>query len=519
MGVGLNTPTDLTKEGGFDFWAIFKPLKRQLEFLKKASKHRYMLYGGARGGGKSRLLRWGLLYRLIVWAIAGHKGVRVGLFSEDYPTLRDRQITKIKAEFPSWLGKLKSTQDEGLGFFLFDIFGGGAILLRNLDKPEKYQSVELAGIAVEELTKNPDVSIFDVLRGSLRWPGITDTFFWGATNPGSAGHLWVKALWIDRDYTGEYERLAPLAHEFCFVQSLPKDNHHLTKEYWDELNSLTEVLRLAWVEGSWDHFVGMALTEWLREAHVAEYEPEVGPDKGLYRWTAGGDWGYTAQGCLYLMATGPERSLIRHEFLFREMDPFSVGHMWGQVLMRFPRPEWTAIDTPAVSDGGPTILEKLQAGMNAAVKKFPVPFINPPKGPGSRVTKLQLLHDYLKIKMVKDDEGVWRPMRDANGLIPTWALPQLQIHPSCTYLIRTLPALPLDPTNSEDVDTDSDDHGYDGITSWLMSRTPAVERKKGPPAHPDDHPGREMVGKPRGGQLEWPGEEEQARWTRVPEDV
>ena len=495
------------KDGGFDFWALFKPIPRQLEFLKEAKQHRYMLYGGARGGGKSRLLRWGLLYRLILWALAGHKGVRVGLFSEDYPTLKDRQVTKIKAEFPEWLGRLADTKDEGLGFYLHERFGGSAILLRNLDKPEKYQSAEFAGVAVEELTKSADISIFDTLRGSLRWPRITDTFFWGATNPGSAGHLWVKALWIEQDYTGDYERLTPLAHEFCFIRSLPTDNPYLTKEYWEELNTLGENLRKAWVEGNWDHFVGMAFAEWNRDVHVAEYEPERGADRGKYRWSAGGDWGHTAQGCMYLMASGPERSLVRHEYLFKETDPYSVGYTWGQVLMRYPRPEWTAIDTPAVADGGPTILEKLQAGMNAAVSKFPVPFINPPKGAGSRDTKKQMLHDYLRYKRADDGE------------VYPWGLPKLQVHPSCKYLIRTLPALPLDDKNSEDVATDSDDHGYDGITSWLMSRTPAVERPKGPPKHPDDHAGHKLLPQPGSDGLGWPDEQRGPRWTRVAEGV
>ena len=48
-----------------DIWDLFKPIKRQLEFMAAAEDHRYVLYGGARGGGKSRLLRWGLLQRLV----------------------------------------------------------------------------------------------------------------------------------------------------------------------------------------------------------------------------------------------------------------------------------------------------------------------------------------------------------------------------------------------------------------------------------------------------------------------
>lgn len=483
-----------------DFWEMFNPLPRQIDFLQASRTNRYLLYGGARGGGKSKIMRWGLLWRLLEWARAGHNGVRVGLFSEDYPTLKDRQLTKIKAEFPLWLGTLKSTQDEGLGFFVDEQFGGGAVLLRNLDQPEKYQSAEFAGVAIEELTKN-DIGVFDTLRGSLRWPGIEDTFFWGATNPGGPGHLWVKALWLDRDYAGDYARLAPLAKEFRFIRSLPSDNPHLTDTYWKDLNSLPEGRRKAWVEGSWDVFEGMAFGEWSRDAHVANYRPEIGRDADQYRWTAFGDWG-TKQGCLYLAATGPHRSLVRYEFLFADTDPYQVGFTFGKAIVRFPRPEWLALDTPPVADGGPTIMERFQKGLTDAVVKNPPPVMSIPRGPGSRVTKKQLLHEYLRYERGKD------------GVVHPWGLPMLQVHPDCKYLIRTLPALPLDPTNSEDVDTDADDHGYDALSGWLMARTPHVERTKAVRHDRDVHPGFNDEGKRKDTAKPEP---QRGRWQRQPE--
>lgn len=458
-----------------DFWGLFNPLPRQVTFLKAAREHRYMLYGGARGGGKSKVLRWGSLWRLLEWARLGKTGVRVALFSEDYPTLKDRQITKILAEFPAWLGELHKTEAEGLGFFLHEQFGGGAILLRNLDEPSKYQSAEFAGVAVEELTKN-DIDVFDVLRGSLRWPGIEDTYFWGATNPGGVGHLWVRALWVERDFTGDYARLKHLEDEFRFVRSLPTDNPHLTATYWDELRSLPEGLRRAWVDGNWDVFEGQAFPEWHRDAHVAQYQPETGKDAALYRWTAAGDWG-TETGCLYLIATGPNRSLVRYEYLFAKTDPYMVGFNFAKAIMRYPRPEWLAMDTPAVADAGPTIMERFQEGIKDAVGKQVFPVVSIPRGKGSRFTKKQLLHEQLRFT------------RAADGTIPPWGMPKLQIHPDCKYLIRTLPALPTDPTNSEDVDSDADDHGYDAVAGWLMARTPHVERQRVEKRDPDQHPG------------------------------
>src|SRR6202030_21006 len=94
--------------------------------------------------------------------VLGLRNVRVGLFCEDYPTLEDRQISKIRYEFPDWLGSLYRRAG-ALNCVLRDQWAGGAICLRNLDDPKKYVSAEFAAIAVEELTLNP-LSVFNDLR-------------------------------------------------------------------------------------------------------------------------------------------------------------------------------------------------------------------------------------------------------------------------------------------------------------------------------------------------------------------
>ena len=48
--------------------------------------------------------------------------------------------------------------------------------------------------------------------------------------------------------------------------------------------------------------------------------------------------------------------------------------------------------------------------------------------------------------------------------------PSLKVFSNCRNLLRTLPALPVDKSNPEDVDTNAEDHAYDALRYGCMSR-------------------------------------------------
>ena len=72
--------------------------------------------------------------------------------------------------------------------------------------------------------------------------------------------------------------------------------------------------------------------------------------------------------------------------------------------------------------------------------------------PKSRISGKLEIHKRLKVSNDKKKE------------------PGLRIFSTCRNLIRTLPILPLDESNPEDINTDVEDHAYDALRYGCMSR-------------------------------------------------
>lgn len=218
---------------------------KQNEAKEASKRFKFTLFGGSVGSGKSRWLRWMMVYWLMkFYAKYKIKGIRAGLFCEDYPSLNDRHLTKVRFEFPDWLGTFNESKHE---FTLAPEYGSGIIAFRNLDDPSKYLSVEFAIIGIDEINRNPKTT-FDMLRSRHRWPGIKDVKFLAGCNP--LGEAWVKNMWVKRLFPpNEKEQ-----YEFVFVPALPTDNPHLSQEYYKSLESLPDNQRRAYLEGNWDAF-------------------------------------------------------------------------------------------------------------------------------------------------------------------------------------------------------------------------------------------------------------------------
>lgn len=419
-----------------DLLSLVNPSQRQDEFAKATDTFKYVLYGGAKGGGKSYILRWALVRKLLQWAARGHKKVRVGLFCEDYVALKDRQLTKIKNEFPSWLGTLSENNIEGMSFVLAPQFGSGVIALRNLDDPSKYASSEFAVVAIDELTKNKR-EIFDQFRSIIRWPGIDDTGFWGATNPGEVGHLWVKKLWIDRQLGPE----DPKPEQIKFIKSLPTDNPHNAQSYLDELKSLPERLRKAYYEGNWDIFEGQYFTEWDKTRHTIQ-PFKVPSGMKLFRAY---DHGRRNPACCKWYFLDYEGRV----WAYREL--YVTGMNVDQISAEINR--MSAGETYEYSVADPAIFSNMgmvdKFGGQTIAETFARNGIMFIPASNRRIDGWNLMHQYLK----------W------DEKLP----PKLVYFNTCVDSIRTIPALVHDKIHPEDIDTNSEDHAADVDRYLLMS--------------------------------------------------
>ena len=410
---------------------------KQKECLKVLRNKRFVMYGGRRGGGKSYLLRWWLVQVLLELHKKGIPKPHVFLGCESYPVLADRQISKINIEMPRWLGEVKKTQSDGLAFVLRDEFGGGVMVLRNLDDPSKYMGAEYAAIGIDQIEK-VNKEVFDILRGNLRYPGVSQTKFLCTANPGGKGHQWVKKLWIDRNFPDE---LKSLEDKFAFVEAAPQDNPHLDEQYWEDLRTLPENLRKAWLDGNWDVFSGQAFPGFGND-HIIKGNLTIPPS-----WIkiVGIDSGYTKPFAAVWLARDPD---IGRYIVYKEV---KRARLTDSQQARYVQ-EITGLDRVHIRYADPAMWHTksdAKKGLTSTADNF--------ADEGVYLTRA----DNKRISGKRKIDRLLMNLPDGR--------PGLQFHESCKGSIAEIQYLVLDEKKVEDVDTDQDDHLYDALRYALSS--------------------------------------------------
>ena len=246
-------------------YVVPKLYPKQEEFCKSRTK--YTCYGGARGGGKSFVAR----IKAILLALY-YPGIQILLLRRTYKELLDNHVVPMQKELrcqtKDKLANYK-TQEK-----VFEFPNGSRIMLGYCDTENdvlQYQGQAYEAIFMEEATHFTEFQ-FNCLKESNRLSGqcqkqIVPRMYL-TCNPGGVGHIWVKRLFIDKDYReGEDE------NDYTFIPALVYENEYLMKnnpEYVRTLESLPEDRKQAMLYGNWDVYEGQFFPEFKRDIHVIE---------------------------------------------------------------------------------------------------------------------------------------------------------------------------------------------------------------------------------------------------------
>lgn len=448
-------------------YKIPTPNPKQIVFLK--DHHKYIAFGGSRGGGKS----WAVRVKAFLLSMR-FKGIIIMIIRRSYPELYANHIKPFKRMLPKAIYKYNDSKKE------ITFINGSQIVFKycaNEKDLDNFQGTECDILFIDEATQFTEEQ-FKILNACVR--GVSDREedkfpkrVYLTCNPGGVGHQWVKRLFIDRNYLSN-ER----PEEYSFIQSGVRDNKILMEqqpEYIAQLEALPPKLREAWLEGSWDIFFGQFFEDFIDKpeqykertwTHVIE--PFEIPDGWkIYRSF---DWGYAK--------------------------PFSCG--------------WWAVDFDGVVY---RILELYgcTAEPNTGIKWTPAQVF-------AEIHKIETEHRWLKGKRIRGiaDPAIWDAEfgesiaevaakhqvffeKGDHQRIPGWmqvhyrfafdenGFPMMYIFKNCKAFIRTIPLLQFDDHKVEDLDTEGEDHVADEVRYFLMSR-PIKPRVKHQPDNYEQNP-------------------------------
>lgn len=227
----------------------WKPTDTQFSFLQAVASGEYyeVLYGGARGGGKT------------------DGGIMALLYDKDNPLYRALVIRKEATDLTDWTDRAARWY-LGQGYTKsgnpphYTNVSGSKILTGHLNDKNaymKYQGHEYHRMLIEELTQIPREENYLKLAASCRStvPELKPCII-SNCNPDGPGFAWVRKRFniegvpfkpvVTTDSETGLKRI--------FIPSRLSDNPHLSRDpsYKSFLDGLPDGLREAWRDGSWE---------------------------------------------------------------------------------------------------------------------------------------------------------------------------------------------------------------------------------------------------------------------------
>lgn len=429
-----------------------RPNPKQHMFLRE--KHRYVGFGGARGGGKS----WVIQVKAIKLALR-YAGIKIMIVRRSYPELRANHILPMCQRVPGVLARYVDVHKEMR-------FTNGSLIMFRYCESEKdmarYQGTETDVLFIDEATQLEE-SVFDMFKACVRGVNDFPKRVYLTFNPGGKGHQWVKRLFIDRAY-----RKGEKAEDYVFIQSLVTDNEALMKndpEYIEQLDALPPKLRAAWRYGRWDIFEGQFFEEFANNPNPDRRNTHViapfDPPKSWKRYRSY-DFGYSKPFSCGWWVVDHDGRYYRILELYGCTETPNEGVKWDtdkqfEKIAQIERehPWLRGHEINGVADAA--IWGDGRGGLSTAdvAARHGVYFDKTSK---NRIQGWMQVH----YRLAFDEEGY----------------PMMYVFENCKAFIRTIPLLYYDEHIPEDLDTDGEDHVADEVRYFCMLHPIAAPRKR-----------------------------------------
>jgi len=450
--------------------------------LAETCPYREVLNEGPRGGGKTDWL---------LEDFGKHVGKGYGpnwrgiLFRETFPQLKDIIAKSKKMYYRAFIGAKYNGTDH-----CWTWPEGETLYLSYMRRPEDYWNYhghEYPWIGWEEICNWIDNQCYELMKNCNRssFPDMPRRYV-STANPYGKGHQWVKAYFID-----PAPALTPIPPEKKLISIIKKDKKSTKdwtririRSYWWECKQLMEndpeyiqtlltikdpTLRRAWLLGDWDIVAGGALVDvWNPMVHF------ITPFQIPKSWhiDRSFDWGSTKPFSVgwWAESDGSEVEVAPGKWrTFPKGTVFRIAEWYGwngqpntglkmlssEIARKIKEIEsyWDFEVKPGPADtsifdaeDGQSIADKMRLAAG-------IQWTKADKRPGSRISGLEKVREMLSASLQ-------RPMED----------PGLFIFNTCRNWKRTVPVLPRDEKQMDDVDSDTEDHAYDETRYRVMDK-------------------------------------------------
>lgn len=488
-----------------------------------AATSRFLLTGGARGGGKT----FSLVYKAAYYTRKYHYEYKNQKISKKKAKILKNNgkqpqpiVDKVSIDYPNYRGclmrrtypdteEIRRLCDQ----YYVDVLdaewiardkeyrfpSGAAIAIRScldIKRLIRKKGFNYHFIGIDEANEFPGEWIMRIAMNLRSGHKEISPQIMLTSNPGGVGHNWLKEKFVDRcepiskepvhsdrfDVTYTPQKPGPAYKDedglkWKYIPALVFDNPTLVENdpnYVRTLKKLPPTLQKMWLQGSWDCIKGMYFDNWdpaLHQISHKKFNLKKFYDPQKHKLYRAYDWGTKAPFvCLFILLDENGNALVFDEIVQEGLS----SSKQAEKVVEYTLEEYNLINEDFDDEiCDPAYFAKTsedkQGNLYSPADHYYDYGIMLTKGCNDRELGAKEVYDALE-----------KPSEKTNGKY----IPRIRfVTNRCEKTIKYLKVLPSDPKNPEDVDTDAWDHSYDALRYWTVEYiTPKKTKEQSGPS-------------------------------------